>query len=55
MNQEGAGEDAPELSKKFFEYYAEVFKEGELAEREKALIALAVATRSSAPIYPGVS
>ena len=29
------GKDAPELAKKFFEYYAEVFKEGELTEREK--------------------
>jgi 4-carboxymuconolactone decarboxylase len=36
------GKDAPELAKKFFDYYAEVFKEGELTEREKALIALAV-------------
>jgi len=36
-------EEAPELAAKFFEYYASVFKEGELTEREKALIALAVA------------
>ena len=37
------GKDAPELAKKFFEYYEAVFAEGELTEREKALIALAVA------------
>ncbi len=40
---EEIGKDAPELAKKFFEYYAAVFAEGELTEREKALIALAVA------------
>jgi alkylhydroperoxidase/carboxymuconolactone decarboxylase family protein len=43
------GNDAPELAKKFFEYYAEVFKEGELTEREKALIALAVAHTVQCP------
>lgn len=32
----------PELGKKFFDYYGEVFKEGALTAREKALIALAV-------------
>ena len=32
----------PELGKKFFSYYNDVFKEGALTEREKALIALAV-------------
>jgi len=37
------GEEAPELAKKFFEYYGSVFAEGALTEREKALIALAVA------------
>lgn len=31
------------LGKKFFEWYGEVFKEGALSKREKALIALAVA------------
>ena len=31
------------LGDKFFEWYGEVFKEGALTEREKALIALAVA------------
>jgi 4-carboxymuconolactone decarboxylase len=43
------GKDAPELAKKFFDYYAEVFKEGELTEREKALIALAVAHSVQCP------
>ena len=37
------GEEAPELANKFFEYYGAVFAEGALTEREKALIALAVA------------
>ncbi|MBF0259093.1 MAG: carboxymuconolactone decarboxylase family protein [Desulfamplus sp.] len=37
------GKEAPELAKKFFDYYGSVFEEGELNEREKALIALAVA------------
>ncbi|MBF0233979.1 MAG: carboxymuconolactone decarboxylase family protein [Desulfamplus sp.] len=37
------GKEAPELAKKFFDYYGAVFEEGELNEREKALIALAVA------------
>jgi 4-carboxymuconolactone decarboxylase len=36
-------EGAPELGKKFFEYYSAVFAAGALTEREKALIALAVA------------
>ncbi len=31
-----------ELGEKYFDYYASVFKEGALTEREKALIALAV-------------
>jgi len=38
---EEIGEEAPELARKFFDYYAAVFAEGELTEREKALIALA--------------
>ncbi len=37
------------MGKKFFEYYAEVFKEGALTEREKALIALAVAHTVQCP------
>jgi alkylhydroperoxidase/carboxymuconolactone decarboxylase family protein len=32
----------PELGRKFFDYYDEVFKEGALSAREKSLIALAV-------------
>src|SRR5947209_7117023 len=37
------GKNAPELWKKFSEWYAAVFAEGALTEREKSLIALAVA------------
>ena len=37
------GEDAPELWKKFNQWYGEVFKEGALSGREKALMGLAVA------------
>ena len=43
------GEEVPDLSKKFFEYYTSVFEEGELTEREKALIALAVAHAVQCP------
>jgi len=43
------GKDAPELARKFFEYYEAVFAEGELTEREKALIALAVAHAVQCP------
>ena len=43
------GKDAPELAKKYFDYYAAVFKEGELTEREKALIALGVAHAIQCP------
>ena len=43
------GKDAPELAAKFFDYYNEVFAEGELTEREKALIALAVAHTVQCP------
>jgi len=43
------GEDAPDLAKKFFDYYGAVFAEGELTEREKALIALAVAHTVQCP------
>ncbi|MBW1979650.1 MAG: carboxymuconolactone decarboxylase family protein [Deltaproteobacteria bacterium] len=46
---EEVGEEAPELAKKFFDYYAAVFAEGELSEREKALIALAVAHTIQCP------
>lgn len=43
------GEEAPELAGKFFDYYQAVFAEGELTEREKALIALAVAHAVQCP------
>jgi 4-carboxymuconolactone decarboxylase len=43
------GKDAPDLAAKFFEYYGAVFAEGELSEREKALIALAVAHTVQCP------
>ena len=43
------GEEAPELAKKFFDYYAAVFADGNLTEREKALIALAVAHTVQCP------
>ena len=33
---------APDLGKKFFDWYGSVFQEGALTQREKALIALAV-------------
>ncbi len=46
---EDVGKDAPELAKKFFDYYATVFAEGELTEREKSLIALAVAHAVQCP------
>ena len=46
---EEIGKEAPELAKKFFEYYAAVFAEGELTEREKSLIALAVAHAIQCP------
>ncbi len=46
---EEIAEDAPELAKKFFEYYGAVFEEGELTKREKSLIALAVAHTIQCP------
>jgi alkylhydroperoxidase/carboxymuconolactone decarboxylase family protein len=39
----------PEMGKKFFDYYGEVFKEGALTAREKALIALAVSHAVQCP------
>ena len=39
----------PKLAKKFFDYYGEAFKAGELTEREKALIALAVSHTIQCP------
>lgn len=46
---EEIGEEVSGLAKKFFEYYGAVFKEGELTEREKSLIALAVAHAIQCP------
>lgn len=46
---EEIGKDAPELAKKFFDYYGAVFAEGDLTEREKSLIALAVAHAIQCP------
>jgi alkylhydroperoxidase/carboxymuconolactone decarboxylase family protein len=43
------GKHAPGLWKKFSEWYAAVFAEGALSEREKALIALAVAHTVQCP------
>jgi alkylhydroperoxidase/carboxymuconolactone decarboxylase family protein len=40
---------SPELAEKFFAYYGSVFAEGALSEREKALIALAVAHTVQCP------
>jgi alkylhydroperoxidase/carboxymuconolactone decarboxylase family protein len=39
----------PKLAKMFFDYYGEVFKDGALTAREKALIALAVAHTVQCP------
>jgi alkylhydroperoxidase/carboxymuconolactone decarboxylase family protein len=43
------GKDAPELWDKFQAWYSAVFAEGALTEREKALIALAVAHAVQCP------
>lgn len=43
------GRGAPELANKFFEYYSAVFAEGALTQREKSLIALAVAHAVQCP------
>ena len=43
------GEDAPELWKKFSDWYGAVFKEGALSEREKSLMALAVSHALQCP------
>lgn len=42
-------EGAPALAKKYFAYYGAVFEDGALSGREKALIALAVATAVQCP------
>ena len=43
------GKNRPELWEKFLAYYSAVFEDGALTEREKALIALAVATAVQCP------
>ena len=43
------GNDAPELATKFFDWYNAVFADGALSEREKSLIALAVAHAVQCP------
>ena len=40
---------APDLARKFFDYYGAVFAEGALTTREKSLIALAVAHAVQCP------
>jgi len=45
----GIKEGAPGLAAKFFDYYGAVFEEGALSQREKALIALAVAHTVQCP------
>jgi alkylhydroperoxidase/carboxymuconolactone decarboxylase family protein len=42
-------EGNPVLARKFFDYYGEVFADGALTKREKALIALAVAHAIQCP------
>lgn len=42
-------EDAPELWKKFSQWYGAVFKEGALSQREKSLMALAVSHALQCP------
>ena len=46
---EEIGKEVPDLARKFFDYYNAVFAEGALTEREKALIALAVAHAVQCP------
>ena len=43
------GENAPELAKKFFDWYGAVFADGALSAREKSLIALAVSHALQCP------
>lgn len=43
------GEWEDNLAKKFFDWYGDVFKEGDLTAREKSLIALAVAHTIQCP------
>ncbi len=46
---EEIGKEVSALADKFFDYYGAVFSEGELTEREKSLIALAVAHTIQCP------
>jgi 4-carboxymuconolactone decarboxylase len=46
---EEIGKEVQELAKKFFDYYGAGYSEGELSEREKTLIALAVAHTIQCP------
>lgn len=43
------GEHAPELARRFFDWYGAVFEDGALSAREKALIALGVAHAVQCP------
>jgi alkylhydroperoxidase/carboxymuconolactone decarboxylase family protein len=43
------GANAPELAKKFFDWYGAVFADGALTAREKALVALGVAHSVQCP------
>jgi len=43
------GEYAPDEAKAFFDYYTRATSEGKLSQREKTLIALAVATTQNCP------
>ncbi len=43
------GKEVPELAEKFFAYYNAVFADGALSEREKSLMALAVAHALQCP------
>ena len=43
------GKNAPDLARKFFEWYGAVFADGALSAREKSLIALAVAHAVQCP------
>jgi alkylhydroperoxidase/carboxymuconolactone decarboxylase family protein len=43
------GEYSPDLGRKYFDYYGETMKAGALNEREKTLIALAVAVTQKCP------
>lgn len=46
---ENIGDFQKVLGDKFFDYYAEVFKDSQLSEKEKSLIALAVAHAIQCP------